>query len=76
MECRLCLYSVPVESSVSIFDDAHPLVQRIWTCCRLQIEKGNGLPDKICLSCVNNLEMISSFRNACLESVKTSKQIR
>ncbi|XP_077287248.1 uncharacterized protein LOC143912013 isoform X2 [Arctopsyche grandis] len=67
MECRLCLYSGPAESSVSIHDDLHPLAQHIWICSRLQIKKNGGLPDTICVVCVNN------FRNICLQNYLTSK---
>ncbi|XP_077299715.1 uncharacterized protein LOC143920663 isoform X2 [Arctopsyche grandis] len=75
MECRLCLCSTPPESSVSIHDDPHPqrLVQRIWTCCQLRVRKGDRLPDVICLSCVNNLELLNTFRNTCFRSDKTSR---
>ncbi|XP_077289524.1 uncharacterized protein LOC143913539 isoform X2 [Arctopsyche grandis] len=75
MECRLCLCSAPAEYFVSIHDDPHPphLVQRIWTCCHLRVCKGDQLPDTVCRSCVNNLELLDSFRNACLRSDKTSR---
>ncbi|XP_077287811.1 uncharacterized protein LOC143912409 [Arctopsyche grandis] len=73
MECRLCLCSVSAESSVSIHDDPHPLVQRIWTCCHLQISKDDSLPDIMCLSCVNSLESLSAFRDVCLQSNEISK---
>ncbi|XP_077289463.1 uncharacterized protein LOC143913497 [Arctopsyche grandis] len=75
MECRLCLCSVPPVVLVSIYDDPHlpHLVQRIWTCCRLRVRKGDDLPDTICLSCVNNLELLNSFRNACVQSNETSR---
>ncbi|XP_077298944.1 uncharacterized protein LOC143920107 [Arctopsyche grandis] len=75
MECRLCLCSAPAGSFVSIHDDPHPLrlVQRIWTCCQLRVRKGDHLPDMICLSCVNNLELLDSFRNACIQNDTTSR---
>ncbi|XP_077289555.1 uncharacterized protein LOC143913559 [Arctopsyche grandis] len=75
MECRLCLCSAPAGSFVSIHDDPHPtrLAQRIWTCCQLRVRKGDHLPDMICHSCVNNLELLHSFRNACLQSDETSR---
>ncbi|XP_077299423.1 uncharacterized protein LOC143920413 [Arctopsyche grandis] len=75
MECRLCLCSAPAESFVSIHDDPHPprLVQRIWTCCQLWVRKRDHLPDMICLSCVNNLELLDSFRNACYQNDTTSR---
>ncbi|XP_077298477.1 uncharacterized protein LOC143919812 isoform X2 [Arctopsyche grandis] len=75
MECRLCLCSAPAGSFVSIHDDPHPprLVQRIWTCCQLRVRKGDHLPDMICLSCVNNLELFDSFRNACFQNDTTSR---
>ncbi|XP_077285324.1 uncharacterized protein LOC143910636 [Arctopsyche grandis] len=71
MECRLCLRFA---STISIYDNPHQLVQRIWTCCQLQVREGDSLPDMICLSCVNNLELLNGFRNVCLQSDKTSKQ--
>ncbi|XP_077289448.1 uncharacterized protein LOC143913487 [Arctopsyche grandis] len=75
MECRLCLCSAPAGSFVSIHDDPHSpgLAQRILTCCRLQVRKDDNLPDMICHSCVNNLELLDSFRNACSRSDKTSR---
>ncbi|XP_077298822.1 uncharacterized protein LOC143920028 isoform X2 [Arctopsyche grandis] len=75
MECRLCLCSAPAGSFVSIHDDPHPprLVQRIWTCCRLGVRKDDCLPDMICLSCVNSLELFDNFRNICLQNDATSR---
>ncbi|XP_077298853.1 uncharacterized protein LOC143920041 [Arctopsyche grandis] len=75
MECRLCLCSAPAGSFVSIHEDPHPpcLVQRIWACCQLRVRKGDHLPDMICLSCVNNLELFDSFRNACYQNDTTSR---
>ncbi|XP_077291754.1 uncharacterized protein LOC143915155 [Arctopsyche grandis] len=73
MECRLCLRSVTAESSVSIHDNPHPLVQRIWTFCQLQVTKSDGLPDGICLSCNSYLELLSIFRNVCRQSNQKSK---
>ncbi|XP_077289641.1 uncharacterized protein LOC143913620 [Arctopsyche grandis] len=75
MECRLCLCSAPPEAFVSIHDDPHPrrLSQRIWTCCQLRVRKDDLLPDMICLSCVNSLELLNSFRNVCLRSDETSR---
>ncbi|XP_077298325.1 uncharacterized protein LOC143919726 isoform X2 [Arctopsyche grandis] len=75
MECRLCLCSAPAGSFVSIHDDPHPprLAQRIWTCCQLRVRRGDHLPDMICLSCVNNLELFDSFRNACIQNDATSR---
>lgn len=35
--------------------------------------KDDKLPDMVCLSCVNNLELLNSFRNGCLRSDKVSK---
>ncbi|XP_077286545.1 uncharacterized protein LOC143911526 [Arctopsyche grandis] len=75
MECRLCLGSAPAESSVSIFGDLHPerLEQRIRTCCQIQVERGDGLPDTVCLSCKTNLELLINFRKACFRSNETSQ---
>ncbi|XP_077297450.1 uncharacterized protein LOC143919133 [Arctopsyche grandis] len=75
MECRLCLGSAPAETSVSIFGDPHPqrLEQRIRTCCQIQVIRGDGLPDMVCLSCKTNLELLISFREACFRSYETSQ---
>ncbi|XP_077300956.1 uncharacterized protein LOC143921500 [Arctopsyche grandis] len=77
MECRLCLGPAPAESSVSIFQrpDPHPerLEQRIRTCCQIQVKRGDGLPDAVCLSCKTNLELLIAFRNACFRSYETSQ---
>ncbi|XP_077302271.1 uncharacterized protein LOC143922814 [Arctopsyche grandis] len=76
MECRLCLCQQgPAGSFVSIHDDPHPprLAQRIWTCCQLPVRKGDHLPNMICLSCVNTLELLDGFRNACFRIDQTSR---
>ncbi|XP_077299811.1 uncharacterized protein LOC143920745 isoform X1 [Arctopsyche grandis] len=65
MECRLCLNS---ESSVPIWDTPQSLVQCIWRCCQLQMEKCNGLPDTICIICKSNLELFIQFKNICKQS--------
>ncbi|XP_077297715.1 uncharacterized protein LOC143919329 [Arctopsyche grandis] len=73
MECRLCLHSASEESSISIHDNPGSLVQHIWLCCRLQIEKDDNFPDRICLSCKNRLELFNSFKSACIHSDRTQK---
>ncbi|XP_077283862.1 uncharacterized protein LOC143909651 [Arctopsyche grandis] len=73
MECRFCLCSTPAESSVSIHSISHPLVQRILTCCQLDIEKYDCLPNVICLLCMNSLESLSSFRNTCIQNDKSRR---
>ncbi|XP_077283724.1 uncharacterized protein LOC143909556 [Arctopsyche grandis] len=73
MECRLCLCSTPVESSVSIHDSLHPLAQRIWDCCRLQVRKDDNLPNFICRSCESKLEMLINFKNICIHNNETRK---
>ncbi|XP_077288636.1 uncharacterized protein LOC143913012 isoform X3 [Arctopsyche grandis] len=73
MECRLCLSSSPAEDLVSIHDDPRGLEHLIWTCCRLRVKQGYGLPDMVCLSCVNNLELLGSFQTACFRSDTTSR---
>lgn len=40
---------------------------------KLQVRKDDELPDMICHSCVNNLELLDSFRNACLRTDETSR---
>ncbi|XP_077298777.1 uncharacterized protein LOC143919995 isoform X1 [Arctopsyche grandis] len=74
MECRLCLFTAPAEHFVSIHNNPHPILQRIRTCCQLQIEKCQGFPDTICLSCDSNLKLLSNFRDVCFKSNETSKQ--
>lgn len=39
----------------------------------LQITKEDGLPDTICLTCKNNLELFCRFRKICIQSEKTLK---
>ncbi|XP_077283868.1 uncharacterized protein LOC143909656 [Arctopsyche grandis] len=73
MECRLCLCSAPFGSSVSIHEYPHPLLQCILTSCQLQVNKDDLLPDTICLLCKNNLELLSNFRNICIQSEETQK---
>lgn len=31
------------------------------------------MPDTICIACENNLELLTSFRNICIQSFKTQK---
>ncbi|XP_077300952.1 uncharacterized protein LOC143921496 [Arctopsyche grandis] len=74
MDCRLCLCSGPAESFVSIHGNSHPhLAQRISSCCQLQVKKDDRLPDKICRSCNNNLDLLISFRKVCHRSDEISK---
>ncbi|XP_077288664.1 uncharacterized protein LOC143913032 [Arctopsyche grandis] len=73
MECRLCLSSSPAEDLVSIYDDPRLLKHLIWTCCRLRVRQEDELPDMVCLSCVNNLELLDGFRNACFRNDTTSR---
>ncbi|XP_077288668.1 uncharacterized protein LOC143913034 [Arctopsyche grandis] len=73
MECRLCLSSSPAEDLVSIHDDPRLLEHLIFTCCRLRVRQEDQLPDMVCLSCVNNLESLDGFRNACSRSATTSR---
>ncbi|XP_077300943.1 uncharacterized protein LOC143921487 [Arctopsyche grandis] len=74
MQCRLCLCSAPAEAFVSIHEDPlEPLAKRISSCCRLQVEKGDRLPDTICRSCNTNLDLLISFRKVCLQSDEISK---
>ncbi|XP_077289044.1 uncharacterized protein LOC143913242 [Arctopsyche grandis] len=49
------------------------LVQRILACCQLQVNKDDLLPDTICLLCNNNLELLSNFRNMCIQNEETQK---
>ncbi|XP_077288625.1 uncharacterized protein LOC143913006 isoform X2 [Arctopsyche grandis] len=73
MECRLCLSSSPAEDLVSIYDDPRLLEHLIWTCCRLRVTQEDQLPDMVCLSCINNLELLDGFRNACFRNDTTSR---
>ncbi|XP_077300949.1 uncharacterized protein LOC143921494 [Arctopsyche grandis] len=74
IQCRLCLSSGLAESFVSIHDNLHPhLAKRISSCCQLQVEASDGLPDAICRSCNNNLELLIDFRKICLRSDGISK---
>ncbi|XP_077287974.1 uncharacterized protein LOC143912562 isoform X2 [Arctopsyche grandis] len=73
MECRLCLSSSPAEALVSIHEDPRHLEHLIWTCCRLRVRQEDRLPDMVCLSCINNLELLDGFRNACFRSATTSR---
>ncbi|XP_077294574.1 uncharacterized protein LOC143917058 isoform X2 [Arctopsyche grandis] len=75
MECRLCLGPAPAESSVSIFGDPHleRLEQRIRTCCQIQVKRGDGLPDRVCISCKTTLDSLISFRKACFRNNESSR---
>ncbi|XP_077288499.1 uncharacterized protein LOC143912916 [Arctopsyche grandis] len=74
MECRLCLLSASPECYISIHDNPHPLARRIGRCCRLQVNKDDGLSDRICLSCVKNLKFLTRFQSVCLQSDETLKR--
>ncbi|XP_077286028.1 uncharacterized protein LOC143911142 [Arctopsyche grandis] len=75
MECRLCLGPAPAASSVSLFGDPHPkrLEQLIRTCCQIQVNRGDRLPDRVCLSCKTSLELLISFRKACFRNNESSQ---
>ncbi|XP_077300440.1 uncharacterized protein LOC143921150 isoform X2 [Arctopsyche grandis] len=73
MCCRLCLCYVPASSSISIHDNPKPLAERISTCCGLQVERDDGLPDIICISCEANLNRFTNFKNICIKNDKMVK---
>ncbi|XP_077297412.1 uncharacterized protein LOC143919099 [Arctopsyche grandis] len=77
MKCRLCLSPLSAESSVSIFDspERHLLKQQIWSCCQLNVEKDDRLPNMICILCKYKLESFTTFRNVCIQSDETLKSI-
>ncbi|XP_077297747.1 uncharacterized protein LOC143919346 isoform X2 [Arctopsyche grandis] len=68
-ECRLCLCSVRTEFSVNIYEKSKTLAKWIRSCCRLQVDKEDGLPHTICYSCESNLEMLIEFKNTCKRSI-------
>ncbi|XP_077297200.1 uncharacterized protein LOC143918944 isoform X2 [Arctopsyche grandis] len=68
-ECRLCLCSVRAEFSINIYEKSETLAKWIQGCCRLQVDKEDGLPHTICFSCESNLEMLIEFKNTCKQSV-------
>ncbi|XP_077288046.1 uncharacterized protein LOC143912626 [Arctopsyche grandis] len=43
---------------------------RIWSCCQLQVEKDDGLPNRICTSCKPKLESFARFKLTCEQSDK------
>ncbi|XP_077300955.1 uncharacterized protein LOC143921499 [Arctopsyche grandis] len=74
MQCRLCLSSGPAEAFVSILGNPQPhLAESISSCCQLQVKKDDKLPDTICRSCNDNLELLISFRKVCHHSDEISK---
>ncbi|XP_077288154.1 uncharacterized protein LOC143912718 [Arctopsyche grandis] len=73
MECRLCLSHISELSSTSIHDNPRSLEQRIWSCCQLQVEQIDGVPDRTCLSCESNLEILTIFKNICIRSDVTQR---
>ncbi|XP_077300377.1 uncharacterized protein LOC143921124 isoform X2 [Arctopsyche grandis] len=65
MECRLCLDSEPL---TSIWGSPNSLVFRIWSCCELNVEMDDGLPDRICSVCETKLESFVEFKEVCKRS--------
>ncbi|XP_077283338.1 uncharacterized protein LOC143909294 isoform X1 [Arctopsyche grandis] len=56
------------EAPVAIFGPQKLLVDLIWTCCNIQIEKEDGLPNQICFPCEIKLESFAHFRFACAQT--------
>ncbi|XP_077302992.1 uncharacterized protein LOC143923269 [Arctopsyche grandis] len=73
MECRLCLSSSSAESYVPIYEESSSLVQSIFNCCQIQVEKCDGLSDKICSSCESNVLSLTSFKYICIENDKIQR---
>ncbi|XP_077303024.1 uncharacterized protein LOC143923291 [Arctopsyche grandis] len=65
MECRLCLQQW---AQIPIFTETENLTMRIWSCCSLQVNKNDGLPEKICTACDTKLESFTQFREACAQT--------
>ncbi|XP_077283337.1 uncharacterized protein LOC143909293 [Arctopsyche grandis] len=71
MECRLCLST---SAPVAIFIETEGLAERIWTCCHLQVERDDGLPDKICFECESKLDSYTQFRDTCEQTDRILRQ--
>lgn len=39
-----------------------------------QVEKDDGLPESICLSCESNLEVLNDFKKSCFQNDETVRQ--
>ncbi|XP_077300959.1 uncharacterized protein LOC143921504 [Arctopsyche grandis] len=49
------------------------IATRIFTGCHLQVKRDDKLPDTICRSCKNKLELLICFRKLCHRNDKISK---
>ncbi|XP_077291617.1 uncharacterized protein LOC143915064 [Arctopsyche grandis] len=73
MKCRLCLRSAPDESFVNIYDESNSILQYIQSCCQLDMERYDGLPDAICSSCVYSLKLINNFKIICIKNNESAR---
>ncbi|XP_077300721.1 uncharacterized protein LOC143921347 [Arctopsyche grandis] len=73
MECRLCLSHISTESSVSLYDNPHPLKQQILNTCRLNVHYDDSSPKSICASCESTLKLLSDFKNTCIQNDEISR---
>ncbi|XP_077295433.1 uncharacterized protein LOC143917726 [Arctopsyche grandis] len=69
MGCRLCLdVNAPVdifekdEDQLQLQQRQQSLQQCIWNCCQLQVERDDGLPDKLCSLCATKLNSFLLFK--------------
>lgn len=65
--CRICMAPA---ISISIFDNEEALrmCEKVMACAAVQIERHDGLPDRICQSCVTDLEVAYNFKMRCEKS--------
>lgn len=76
--CRLCL--IEEYSLVPIFDEgkqgrqAVPLSQQMMTIASLKVSSCDGLPNKICHSCLNQVHRSFEFKTQCERSDATLRQ--
>lgn len=65
--CRICMAPA---ISISIFDNESALrmCEKVMACAAVQIERHDGLPDRICQSCVTDLEVAYNFKMRCEKS--------
>lgn len=65
--CRLCLTHIDTDA-YEILSITKDLQQWLSFCLPVQVVDNDGLPQKLCLSCVQKLQSIQDFSNLCHKS--------
>ncbi|XP_044732254.1 zinc finger protein 658B-like [Chrysoperla carnea] len=79
--CRLCmetgseLYSIYDLTPLNEVGVHMQFLEMIMECTSLNIESGDGLPESICMECINYLSTTFSFKQRCERSDKKLKEL-